>query len=75
MFSQSVAVVMSVYRSDELGNISAAVDSVLTQKNVTFVLYVYRDGVVVGDVDKMTPTSISCSSHLSITSISSETTI
>lgn len=42
----SVAVIMSVYKSDELSHLKTAVDSILDQTYSAFHLFIYRDGIV-----------------------------
>lgn len=50
--NKKVAVIMSVYISDQLPNIKLAVNSILQQEYINIVLYIYLDGPVDNDVEQ-----------------------
>ena len=47
-----IAVVMSVYKNDDITQLKEAVESVLTQSYSNVDLFLYRDGIVSGDVQE-----------------------
>ncbi|HCH5602058.1 TPA: glycosyltransferase [Vibrio parahaemolyticus] len=48
---ESVAVIMSVYRSDKLNFVIEAVDSIISQSYSDMHIYIYRDGLISEDVE------------------------
>ncbi|EKB5072123.1 glycosyltransferase [Vibrio cholerae] len=47
----NVAIIMSVYKSDNLDYFKVAVESVLNQTYENFTLFIWRDGAVPGEID------------------------